>query len=230
MPEIPELAFLSHSASLPWLLGAAALLSLGAILVLAGLTALFGLHPLRFITRTLLGLLLISLGVLEGTITVGIQGYRSLAREELAARIAVRPYGTQQFAATLRFPDGRMETYAISGDEIYVDARILKWHALANLLGLNTAYELDRVGGRFRAIEQERSASRTLYVLGQPKPLDVFDLRRRYTFLAPFLDAEYGSAAYVPVSEAAELELRVSTTGLLIRPAPATKTAEKALD
>ena len=81
MPEIPELGFLSHSASLPWLLGAAVLASLGAILVLAGLTALFGLHPLRFVSRTLLGLLLISLGVLEGTITVGIQGYRSLARD-----------------------------------------------------------------------------------------------------------------------------------------------------
>jgi len=230
MPSIPELGFLSQSSSLPWLLGAAVLLSLGAILVLAGLTALFGLHPLRFITRTLLGLLLISLGLLEGTITVGIQGYRSLAREELAARIAVRPYGPQQFAATLRFPDGRMLTYPISGDEIYVDARILKWHALANLIGLNTAYELDRVGGRFRAIGQERSASRTLYSLGQEKPMDLFELRRRYTFLAPFLDAEYGSAAFVPVNEPAELELRVSTTGLLIRPAPAPKTAEKWLD
>jgi hypothetical protein len=230
MPELPELGFLSHSASLPWLLGAAVLASLGAILVLAGLTALFGLHPLRFMTRTLLGLLLISLGLLEGAITVGIQGYRSLAREELAARVAVRPYGSQQFAATFRFPDGRMATYAISGDEIYVDARILKWHALANLLGLNTAYELDRVGGRFRAIEQERSGSRTLYVLGQEKPLDLFDLRKRYTFLAPFLDAEYGSAAFVPVNEPTELELRVSTTGLLIRPAAASKTVEKWLN
>jgi hypothetical protein len=213
MPDIPGLGFLSHPASLPWLLGAAALMSLGAIFVLAGLTALFGLHPLRFVSRTIVGLLLISLGVLEGTITVGIQGYRSLAREELAARIAVRPYGPQQFAATLRFPDGRMVTYPISGDEIYVDARILKWHALANVLGLSTAYELDRVGGRFRAIEQERSTA-----------------RKRYTFLAPFLDAEYGSAAFVPVDEPAELELRVSTTGLLIRPAAASKTVEKWLN
>jgi hypothetical protein len=230
MPEIPELGFLSHSASLPWLLGAAALLSLGAILVLAGLTALFGLHPLRFVSRTLLGLLLISLGLLEGTITVGIQGYRSLAREELAARIAVRPFGPQQFAATLRFPDGRMETYSISGDEIYVDARILKWHALANMLGLTTAYELDRVGGRYRGIDKERAAARTLYTLGREKPVDLFDLRKRYTFLEPFLDAEYGSAAFVPVNEAAELELRVSTTGLLIRPAAASKTVEKWLN
>src|SRR6266849_6868550 len=99
MPPMPDLEFLSQSASLPWLLGAAVLASLGAILVLAGLTALFGLHPLRFLTRTLLGLLLISLGLLEGTITVGIQGYRSLAREELAARIAVRPTGPQRFTA-----------------------------------------------------------------------------------------------------------------------------------
>src|SRR3982074_772553 len=218
MPEIPELGFLTHSASLPWLLGAAALLSLGAILVLAGLTALFGLRPLRFVTRTLLGLLLISLGLLEGTITVGIQGYRSLAREELAARIAVRPYGPQQFAATLQFPDGRMATYPISGDEIYVDARILKWHALANLLGLNTAYELDRVGGRFRASEQERSAPRSLHPLGREKPLDLFDLRKRYTFLAPFLDAEYGSAAFLAGNEAAEPRLPGLTHAPLLLP------------
>ena len=47
--------------------------------------------------------------------------------------------------------------------------------------------------------------------------MDLFSLRRRYTFLAPLLDAEYGSAAFVPVAEPAELELRVSATGLLIR-------------
>src|SRR6266700_5364211 len=142
-----DLGHMFPASSLPWMLGAAVLASLGAFLVLAGLIALFSLHPLRFVTRTLLGLLLISLGVLEGTITVGIQGYRSLAREELAARIAVRPTGPQRFTATLRLPDGREASYTLAGDGIYVDARILKWHALANLLGLNTAYELDRVGG-----------------------------------------------------------------------------------
>jgi hypothetical protein len=34
-----------------------------------------------------------------------------------------------------------------------------------------------------------------------------------------FFDAEYGSASYVPVAEARELDLMVSTTGLLLRPA-----------
>src|SRR5258708_12786223 len=104
MPEIPELGFLSHSASLPWLLGAAALLSLGAILVLAGLTALFGLHPLRFVSRTLLGLLLISLGLLEGTITVAIQGYPSLPPEDPPPRISVRPTSPHPFPPPLSLP------------------------------------------------------------------------------------------------------------------------------
>ncbi len=223
---MPDLSFLTQASSLPWILGAAVLLSLGIILIVAGLTALFGLHPLRFMTRTLLGLLLISLGVLEGTITIGIQGYRALTQEDLAARISVRPYAPQRFTAKLRFPDGREQSYTISGDEIYLDARILKWHALANMLGLTTAYELDRIGGRYREVEQERSAPRTLYTLGREKPVDLFALRKRYDFLGHYVDAEYGSAAFVPVSDPAELELRVSTTGLLIRPVATSKAAE----
>jgi len=222
-----DLTFLTQSSTLPWILGAAVLFSIGLILILAGLTALFGLHPLRFVTRTLLGLLLIALGVLEGTITIGIQGYRTLTREDLAARILVRPYAPQRFTARITFPDGREASYAIAGDEIYVDARVLKWHQLANLLGLTTAYELDRIGGRYRDVEQERTTPRTLFPLGREKPLDLFALTKRYPFLEHFVDAQYGSAAFVPVGEPAELELRISPTGLLFRPAPP-KPAEQA--
>ncbi len=220
---MPDLGFLTQSSTLPWILGAAVLFTLGLILILAGLTALFSLHPLRFLTHTLLGMLLISLGVIEGTITIGVQGYRTLTQEELAARISVRPYAPQRFSAKLRFPDGREASYAISGDEIYLDARILKWHPLGNLLGLATAYELDRIGGRYRDLEQEKGAARTLYTLGREKPVDLFALTKRFPYLEHFVDAQYGSAAFVPVGEPAELELRVSTTGLLIRPAPPPK-------
>ena len=219
---MPDLSFLTQTATLPWILGAAILLSLGLILILAGLTALFGLHPLRFTTRTLLGLLLIALGVLEATITLGIQGYRALTQEELAARISIKPYAPQRFTAKLQFPDGQEASYSLSGDEIYLDARILKWHPLVNMIGLTTAYELDRIGGRYRDLEQEKSAQRTLYTLGKEKPVDLFALNKRFPFLQHFVDAQYGSAAYVP-AEPADLELRVSTTGLLIRPAPPPK-------
>ncbi|HSD59809.1 MAG TPA: hypothetical protein VLC55_03035 [Burkholderiales bacterium] len=192
---------------------------LGAILVAAGVVALLRARPLRSALRLLAGMLVLSSGALLGTIALGIQGYRALTHEEVAARVSVRPLGPQRIEATFVFPDGREATFDLAGDEIYVDARILKWKPLANTLGLHTAYELDRVAGRFRAIDQERSARRTVYSLGPDRVVDLFGLRRRYAFLAPFLDAEYGSASFVPVSRSAELELRVSTSGLLIREA-----------
>jgi hypothetical protein len=146
-----------------------------------------------------------------------MSGYRALTREEVAARIIVRPVGPRRFAATFLVPDRPDATYELAGDEIYVDAHILKWKPMANVLGLHTAYELDRVAGRFNDIARERSEDRTVYSLVQDKPVDLFGLRRRYAFLAPLLDAEYGSGTFVPVTRPAQFEVRVSTTGLLIR-------------
>jgi hypothetical protein len=203
----------------PFFLAGTAFGLLGVVLTLAGIVALLQLRPLRFTIRTLAGLIFLALGALAGTIALGIQGYQALTRENIAARISVRTASPQRFEAAFHFPDGRESAFALAGDEIYIDAHILKWKPLANVLGLHTAYELDRVAGRYHAIEQERSAARTIYSLGHEKPLDIFVLRQRYAFLAPLLDAEYGSASFVPVTRPAELELRVSTTGLLIREA-----------
>ena len=201
----------------PFVLAAALLGALGGIFIIGGLVALRRARPLRFALRTLAGLLLLSLGALAGAIGVGMSGYRALTREEVAARIVVRPVGPQRFAATFIVSDRPEMTYELAGDGIYVDAHILKWKPMANVLGLHTAYELDRVGGRYDDIARERSANRTLYSLVQDRPVDLFGLRRRYGFLAPLLDAEYGSGTFVPVRRRAEFEVRVSTTGLLIR-------------
>jgi hypothetical protein len=212
---LPEISL----SSSPFLLAALVLGGLGAILILAGLVALFRARLLRFALRTLAGLLLISLGALAGSVALGVQGYRALTREDVAARLFVRPSGEQRFAATIRYPDGREVSYDVAGDEIYVDAHILKWKPIANLLGLHTSYELGRLAGRYRDIEQERSAPRTVYPLSPARPVDLFDLRQRYAFLSKLLDADYGSATFVPVTQPAEMEVRVSTTGLLMREA-----------
>ena len=201
----------------PLLIAAIAFGALGAILVIAGIAALLRLRPLGFALRVLAGLALMSLGALAGAIAIGIQGYRAFTREDIAARIRVQPIAPQRFSATFRFPDGREATYELAGDEIYVDAHILKWHPRASLVGLHTGYELDRVTGRYHGIEDERAAPRTVHSLATARPVDLFALRRRYAFLAPLVDAQYGSATFVPVTQPAEFELRVSTTGLLIR-------------
>jgi hypothetical protein len=203
----------------PLFIVAAACVVLGALLIGAGLAALWRARLLPFAGRTLFGLLLLAFGALAGTLSLGLQGYRALTHEEVAARILVRPAGAQRFTATIRYPDGREAAFELAGDEIYVDAHILKWKPIANLLGLHTAYELDRVAGRYHAINDERAGTRTVHSLGPDRLVDLYGLRRRHEILAPLLDAEYGSATFVPVTGPAEFELRVSTTGLLIRPA-----------
>ena len=205
------------SATPPFVLAALLFGVLGAVLILSGLTALLRWRPMRFLLRTLMGLLLLSLGVIAGGVGFGMQGYRALTREDLAARVQVRPLGPQRFEATFTIPDRPAMAFTLAGDQIYVDAHIIKWTPMANILGLHTSYELDRVTGRYDDIAQERSAERTIFPLGESRMVDLFGLRRRYTSLAPLLDAEYGSGTFVPVKRRADFEVRISTTGLLIR-------------
>lgn len=191
-----------------------ALMVTGGALLIGGLFSLVRARIGRFTARLVTGALLLVIGA----VTAGLHGYSALTREDLAARITVQPTGEQRFQARFEFARGQTAVYDLAGDELYVDAQILKWKPVGNLLGLHTLWTLDRVAGRYRSIEQERNAPRTVYALSREPVVSLFDLRRRFDWLAPFYDAEYGSASFVAVNDAAELELTVSTTGLVLRP------------
>ncbi len=164
--------------------------------------------------------LLLLLGVL-GVLGAGQQGYRALTQEQLAATVETRPLGPGRFAARFSFPDGREQEFELAGDQLYIDAYIIKWHYFAQLLGLSTVYELDRVTGRYHDLEAERNGPRTVYPLTSAPTLDLPALKRRLPALVWLYDAEYGSATFVPVDTTATYEIRVSTTGLLARRRPA---------
>ncbi|HTK55441.1 MAG TPA: hypothetical protein VL295_01345 [Gemmatimonadales bacterium] len=196
----------------PWVSGLLAVTCLGV-----GVAAFRG---KRFVTgsiSTLVGLLWVSGAALLVALGTGLAGYRALTREDVALTILVTPLANGRFLADARFPEGRAAQWEIAGDQLYVDARILKWKGVANLLGLHTVYELDRIGGRYIDIEQERTAPRTIFELGAPKKFDLFAWIKQKTWMAPLVDAEYGSGTFIEVKQSAIFEVRVSTTGLLIR-------------
>lgn len=198
-------------------IGIIVLAALSLILFMATVAALRNRRYLSSLLRGLLAFALLASAGLVGTLALAVQGYRALTHEEVAVTIRVEPSGPKQFKARLRFADGRELSYDLAGDELYVDAHILKWKPVANIVGLHTAYELDRIAGRYRDVAEERSAPRTVHALAKEKPINLFDLRRRYTLLNPLLDAEYGSATFIMANEPVELEVRVSTSGLLVR-------------
>ena len=116
-----------------WLFAAVALLAFGVLLLLASLVALLRLHPLSFLLRIVFGAVLFALGVVVATVAVGTAGYQALTREQTAATVRVEPAGPQRFNATVRLVDGRTQAFTLAGDEIYIDAHILKWQPIANM-------------------------------------------------------------------------------------------------
>jgi hypothetical protein len=153
----------------------------------------------------------------SGAVALGVQGYRALTHEEIAAMVRTEPLGPNRFRAQFRFPDGHEASYTLNGNQLYVDARILKWHPWANIFGLHTVYELDRVAGRYLDLTQEQQQPRTVQSLAPERQVDLFGLRQRYALLSPLLDADYGSATFAAADSPMQYEVRVSTTGLLIR-------------
>ena len=199
------------------------LLLLGAALGAMAVRAVRVRHWLGGTLRGLVALLLLALAALAATVTVGLQGYRALTFEEVAATVRTEPLAPQRFRATITLPDHRLAMYDLAGDAFYVDAHVLKWHPWASLLGLRTVYELDRVAGRYNAVADERTQPHTAYELARSKPVDLFLMARR-RLLGPLVDAEYGSATFVAATRPAIFEVRVSTTGLLARPVPSRPT------
>ena len=169
------------------------------------------------VLQVLIGVIFGAFAAIGGLLAVGTAGYQALTRETVAATATVTRLDAGEHRVSMRFPDGTERDFMIRGDELYVDAEILKWHPMANVVGLHTGYALDRIAGRYRELADEREQPRTVHSLGAESPVDLFAIIRRYPFLSGFVDATYGSGTFAPLEDSGRYEVRVSTTGLLIR-------------
>jgi len=163
-------------------------------------------------------LLMLLTSLLFGAVSAGLHGYETLTHEDVVVQVTTIPLGEQRFEARFLFPDGTEQVYELAGDQLYVDAHILKWKPVANILGLHTQFALDRVGGRYHQLKHERTRPRTIFAMSTKSKLDLFHLRKKWERLSPLYDADYGSATWADASRESQFELRVSTTGLLLRP------------
>jgi hypothetical protein len=196
-----------------------------AFLALAGLLLLLAavrrLRRRRFVGGALSGagaLVLILLSLCALLIAANVHTYRRLTIEQPAGELQLTRVADRAFDAVLTYPSGERASFALRGDEWQVDARVLKWHALANLVGFDTAYRLERLSGRYTRIEDEKTRERTVYALNPPQRIDLWELVHRHHAWLPWVDALYGSATFVPMADGALFEIRVTQSGLLARP------------
>ena len=159
---------------------------------------------------------LISLTI--SVVVIGTEGYLALVKEEAVATLTVSPTGKQSFHARMDFNDGSHQVFALKGDELMVDAYVLKWKPWVNLLALHTAYRLDRIRGRYSELDDEKNKEQTVYAINVKSNRGLAQWREDFQVLALLLDVEHGSASFASAEKNKVYQLVVTTNGLLIRP------------
>lgn len=190
----------------------------GVVVLAAGLRRLWRRRVLLGGTGVLSGVALLALAILLGAAALNLQTYRRLTAEREVAELSFQALGPQHYQAHLRYPAGNGALFEVRGDEWQLDARILKWHGVANLLGLDTLYRLERLSGRYQDVEQERHAPRSVHPLARDPGLDLWAVAQRSGRWLPWVDTLYGGAAYMPMADGALYTVSITTSGLVARP------------
>jgi len=195
------------------------LLLVGVVLAAIGLRSLFRARFWTAGTSLTLGALFAAAASMLFLVAANLYTYARLTYEAPVAELLFQARGPQRFEATLlRLPEGERQMFMMNGDEWQLDARVLKWQGWANLLGFNAQYRLERIGGRYRDIEQERTGVRSVYALSANPGWDLWSWAIDHPGSLPFVDAAYGSATYLPMADGARYRVTLSQTGLLARP------------
>ncbi|HSV18799.1 MAG TPA: cation/multidrug efflux pump [Casimicrobiaceae bacterium] len=175
-------------------------------------------HVLAATLNALFAVAMLCAATAAALVGVDLASYARLTHEAPVAELRFRQEGNQRYFAEVLHPDGEREGFVLAGDEWQLDARVLKWRGAATMIGFDSVFRLDRIGGRYRDITLERTAPRTVFELARPRGVDVWSLAQRFHRFLPWVDALYGSATYLPMADGAHYAVSISATGLLARP------------
>lgn len=185
-----------------------------AVLTLAGL--LFFLRP-----RWLLGWLkgtaafsFILLGVFLFLLAWDLTSYYRLSQQETVATVTIRQAGPQQWSLSLAseaLPGGR-QAFLLEGDQWQLDARVLRFSGPLQWLGLKPAYKLERLSGRYMALEEARNRRPTVHGLAGGGWVDFWALDQKLEL--PLVESQFGSATYMPLRNNAIYNVLLGQNGI----------------
>lgn len=194
----------------------------GAVIFIGGLGRLFHARFASGFGSMLGGVVLMLCFGLVASVALNLRTYFRLTYEQPVATLSFAALGPQSFRATLTDAGGGIHTAELRGDDWELSARVLKWKGFASVIGLDPLYRLDRLGGRYQNLGQERNDYHSVVDLGAGAGgIDLWSLAGGHAAWLPWVDAGYGSATYLPMADGAQYTVSLSPTGLLARPANA---------
>jgi len=207
---------------------------LAVVIFAQGLRVLFRRRLLSGLGLTSAAMVFFAIAAVFLLLASNLHTYQRLVYERPVADIQFTRIRPQLYHVTLSRRDtGKQQLFDLRGDEWQLDAQVLIWKGLASLLGLDAGYRLYRLAGRYRNIKQARQAPRTIYSLLSADTLDasstaqwqlndwtldIWTWAHDYADKLHFVDAIFGSAIFLPMTDGAKYTVLISRTGLLVRP------------
>ena len=191
----------------------------GTVLFYLAVRGLLKWRLLRAGIEGMTGLCLLLIALVLLLIVANIHTYQRLTYEKPIATLHFTRHAPQYYQVVLaNLETGETSEYLLYGDEWQLDARVLAWTPPAQLIGLDALYRLERLSGRYASVNDEVRLPRSVFALGQPLGLDIWNLAQQYSHWFTWIDAYYGSAAYLPMQDGAEYSVAINQTGIIARP------------
>ena len=126
--------------------------------------------------------------------------------------------GPQRYRVSL-LEGGRERVVTLEGDMWQLDGRLIRWKGLAELIGLEPGYRLERLSGRFLAIEQQALAQHGRVQLAEsPYGVDLWRWLRLSQRDLLLFDPQALRVTYLPIAADAVYSVSLTPTGLLAEP------------
>lgn len=175
--------------------------------------------PLRTPHRLLSAAGWAALGLLLGSAFMLLHFFLAFAGETLVARVTVTRLSPPEFELTYAPATAEDETRQIhlEGDQWSVSGGIIKWHPVLTALGMKSYHKPMRLSGQFSSADQQRSHLPTVYSLEEPGVDKFWEAFYWVDEHLSFVEAVYGSSAYVYVQPGVAQEIYVTPSGYLIK-------------
>jgi hypothetical protein len=165
------------------------------------------------------GLSLLALGVAVGIVAYDIYSYKQILVGQPVATINFEAIEDQYFDAQVVDSTGNQQRFSLHGDQWQLDARIIKWNGYFSGFDIKPAFRLDRLSGRYYDIHKETTEKRSNFSLVKsPLQLDLWQFINEHPSWFSVVDANYGTARFLPMKSGALYEISLTNTGLNVRP------------
>lgn len=162
-------------------------------------------------------------GLLAAAVILGLLGYDfSTYQERLSGQqvavVSIRTANNGLFQVTL-IEGQQSRQFMLEGEQWGLDARVLEWRGVTQLIGLQPGYRLASMQGRYLAMEQQLMSRYPEQQLKQSLlGLDIWQLVHDWARHNPLLEARRESVHYMALHDGARYELSWLPTGLQARP------------